>query len=101
MSFRNVVTIIVSYNGIKWIDNCLSSLINSNVKTDVIAVDNGSTDGTLAYLKQCKWLTYLHASEENLGFGKANNIGLEIAHRKKYKYIFLLNQDAWVESNTL
>lgn len=38
---------------------------------------------------------------ENLGFGKANNIGMKRAYKENADYVFLLNQDAWIESNTI
>lgn len=36
-------------------------------------------------------------NHENLGFGKANNIGIEIALKNNANFVFLLNQDAWVK----
>ena len=41
-----VLTVIVTYNGIKWLDRGLHSLRTSSILTDVILIDNGSTDGT-------------------------------------------------------
>ena len=38
---------------------------------------------------------------KNIGFGKANNIGISLAMKKGADYVFLLNQDAWVEDKTL
>jgi GT2 family glycosyltransferase len=40
-------------------------------------------------------------SDINLGFGKANNIGIKLAYDEGADYFFLLNQDAWVESTTI
>lgn len=40
-------------------------------------------------------------SKINLGFGRANNIGMKIALTEGYDYVFLLNQDAWIASSTL
>ena len=41
-----VVTIIVTYNGAKWIEKCITSVVLSTVYTDIIVVDNCSTDNT-------------------------------------------------------
>ena len=46
-----VFVIIVTYNGIKWIDECLKSVLNSSIPLSVIVVDNKSTDGTVDYIK--------------------------------------------------
>ena len=43
----------------------------------------------------------LIANGENLGFGRANNIGLRLALDEGYDAAFLLNQDAWVSSDAL
>jgi GT2 family glycosyltransferase len=84
----------------KWIDRCLSSVYNSSISADVFVIDNGSTDGTIDYIKSNYPKVILHESSENLGFGAANNIGLYFALRNKYEYVYLLNQDAWVEPQT-
>ena len=41
-----ILAIIVTYNGIKWVDRCLGSLVLSKTPADVIVIDNGSTDQT-------------------------------------------------------
>ena len=39
-------------------------------------------------------------SAENLGFGRANNLGLQYALDNRYDYVYLLNQDAWIFPDT-
>lgn len=96
----SILTIIVTYNGMKWMDRCLRSVSESSMKVDILIVDNGSTDGTQEFIKNnYPDITFIQ-SQENLGFGKANNIGLQYAVDKCYDYVYLLNQDAWVEANT-
>jgi GT2 family glycosyltransferase len=85
----------------QWIDKCLQSLLNSLYKTEIIVIDNGSVDGTVDHIKQNYTLIKLIQAEKNLGFGQGNNIGLKIALQKKADYVFLLNQDAWVENDTI
>jgi GT2 family glycosyltransferase len=96
-----VYTIIVTFNGMQWIDKCLPSLLNSDHATTVIVVDNGSTDETYAHIESHYPGVRLLKAGMNLGFGQGNNIGLKIALQEKADYIFLLNQDAWVERNTI
>lgn len=96
-----VLTVVATFNAGPFITDCLGSLQTSSVKTDVLIIDNGSTDGTIQTI-QSKFPEFeLIVSESNLGFGKANNIGLQKAIKDNYEFAFLLNQDAWIQSETL
>ena len=96
-----ILVIIVSYNFKNWMDRCLGSLQRSDVKVDVVVIDNYSTDNTVQLLKANYPEVRLICSDKNLGFGRANNIGLRIALDENYDAAFLLNQDAWVEEKTI
>lgn len=93
--------IIVTFNASLWIDKCIGSLLNSTIPVEIIVIDNCSTDGTREIIKSRYPSVRLIESNENLGFGKANNIGLKIALDEDFNYAFLLNQDAWIEPDTL
>lgn len=97
---NKLLVIIVTYNAMKWTERCFGSLRNSSVQNDVFVVDNGSTDGTQDYIKKNYPEVKFQQSSENLGFGKANNIGLQYALDNDYDYVYLLNQDAWVMEDT-
>ena len=77
-----LLTIIVTYNGIRWIDRCIDSVIGSSVHSDIIVIDNGSTDGTQERIRERWNEVLLIQSDENLGFGRANNIGFDHALSK-------------------
>lgn len=96
-----VVAIVVTYNGLKWLDKCFGSLRDSDVELRTFVVDNGSSDGTVSYLQDHFPEVEIFESRENLGFAKANNIGIKHAIQCDADYIFLLNQDAWIEKNTI
>ena len=96
-----ILTIVVTYNGLKWMDSCLESLRRSECPTDVMLIDNCSTDGTPDYVKEHFPEVNLVQSDANLGFGQANNVGLKYALEHCYDYVYLLNQDAWVMPDTL
>ncbi len=96
-----VLTIIVSYNGLKWIDKCINSVVSSSLPSDIFVVDNGSTDGTCEYIQEHFKSICFYSGKKNLGFGQANNIGLKFALNHKYDYVYLLNQDAWLIPDTL
>ena len=77
-----VYTIIVTYNGDKWIEKCLRSLRDSTLSLSVLVIDNASTDKTVNIVKEQFPEFQLIETGANLGFGKANNIGLEMALQK-------------------
>jgi GT2 family glycosyltransferase len=96
----NIFVVIVTYNGSKWLNKCLSSVFESSVPVQVIVVDNNSTDDSLKIVSQFPEVRTFQ-SRENLGFGKANNTGIQYALDHGADYIFLLNQDAWVRPDTI
>ena len=101
MANYNVLVIIVTYNAMSWAKRCFDSLVSSNIELDVFVVDNGSSDGTQQYIQDKYPKIIFKQSETNLGFGRANNIGLQYAIEHDYDYVYLLNQDAWVMPETL
>ena len=95
----NLFVIIVTYKGRQWYDRCFTSLRESTIPVQTIVVDNASNDGTLEYIKEHYPEIHLIESKENLGFGRANNLGMRYALDNGCDYVFLLNQDAWVEKD--
>ena len=96
-----IFAIVVTYNGKQWYDRCLGSLMASEIPLSVIAVDNHSDDGTVEYLGERFPSVLLMPQGENLGFAGANNIGIRYALDHGADYVFLLNQDAWIEKDTV
>ncbi|MBK1894421.1 glycosyltransferase family 2 protein [Chryseobacterium paridis] len=93
--------IIVTYNAMKWAERCFTSLRQSSVPVQCIVVDNGSTDNTQEYIKTNFPEVQFVQSSENLGFGKANNIGIEKAYKEGADFFYLMNQDAWLYPDSL
>lgn len=96
-----VLVIIVSYNFEPWLERCLGSLRHSFYPVDTVVIDNGSTDQTIQRIRKDYPEIHLLPQNKNLGFGRANNIGMQIALAEGYDFVFLLNQDAWIDSNTI
>lgn len=96
-----IIVIVVTYNAVRWIDRCLTSLQKSLIPVDCIIIDNNSSDETVETIKRRYGFCKLVESKENLGFGKANNIGLQYAIDNGYDFVYLLNQDAWIFPDTL
>lgn len=89
--------VIPNYNGIKYLENCIKSLLSAKEKGDfhILVVDNGSADGSLDTAREYeeKGLLELAAFPENTGFCRAVNEGIR---RCKTKYVLLLNNDTEV-----
>ncbi len=98
---RTLYCVIVTYNGMEWIEGCLLSLQNSHYPVHTIVFDNNSSDETCNCIAHLFPEVQLIRSPVNLGFGQANNAGMKLAIAQGAEHIFLLNQDAWVNENTL
>lgn len=89
--------IIVTYNGMQWLPKCLDSC----KKYSVTIVDNGSTDGTLNFIETNHPNITLLKQDKNLGFGQGNNLGIRQALDRGAAYVFLLNQDAYLQEGCI
>jgi GT2 family glycosyltransferase len=85
----------------RWIDKCLNSVTTSSYRPLVIVVDNGSKDLTVSFIRDYYPMVHVIETGKNLGFGKGNNIGLQVALEDKADHILLLNQDVVVEKDTI
>ncbi|MBZ4041951.1 glycosyltransferase family 2 protein [Flavobacterium hibisci] len=96
-----IVVVIVTYNPKKWLEKCLNSIMQSTIFLETIIIDNKSTDGSPLIIKNKFPEVTLIESNENLGFGRGNNIGIAKAFSDGADYVFLLNQDAWIQPDTI
>lgn len=97
---KKIAVVIVTFNGEIWIKKNLNSLFNSNYPIEIIIVDNASTDETIPIIKEYNAIELIE-NKINLGFGKANTIGIDMALKKGADAVFLLNQDTWIFENTI
>jgi GT2 family glycosyltransferase len=88
MATSDVSVVVVTFNSAKWIERCLESVRGY----ETIVVDNGSTDGTVALVRE-RFPEARVIEQENLGMGGGNNAGMRLASAR---YFLLLNADAWV-----
>lgn len=96
-----ILVIIVTYNGMRWIDRCLKSVQESSYPLDAIIIDNNSNDGTPIFIAHHFPQFLLIENKNNLGFGGANNVGLRYALDNSYDFVYLLNQDAYLMKDTV
>jgi GT2 family glycosyltransferase len=98
-----VSVIVVNWNGLAYLPECLESLARqSYAALEVVVVDNGSTDGSVEYLRaeRARGGVRLVESPSNAGFAGGNNLGIRAS---KGAYVALINNDAaadprWVEA---
>jgi len=95
--------IVLNYNGKQWLQRCVDSLKAQTIFNDieVIMADNTSTDGSdkLAEELMKGWTTgYFLQNGTNLGFAEGNN---RPAKRALGKFLFFLNNDAWLEPDCM
>lgn len=107
-----IFVIILNYNGGKDLLKTIKNVVDSDYENlEIVLVDNNSSDDSLNLAKQ--WImTYcsnennfpqIHfiKNKKNLGFGAGNNIGIKFAFENGADYVFLLNNDALVQENTI
>src|SRR3990167_665242 len=87
-----VSIVIVSWNAMDFLKNCLKSIYRTSqkIRFEVIVVDNNSKDKTASMLHDYFPQVKLIQNKDNAGFNRANNQGIKVA---KGEYIFLLNPD--------
>ena len=95
---RRVLVIVVTYNGMHWLDRCLSSVAGD---ADLYVFDNDSRDGSADFVAEHYPDACLVRNNSNLGFAAGNNAGFKYALQKGYDAVYLLNQDAWLLPGTL
>jgi GT2 family glycosyltransferase len=89
----DVSVVVVTYNALPWLERCLASV----ARYETIVVDHGSTDGTLALVRE----RFRHArliEQDNRGLAAGWNTGM---HAASGRYFLLLNSDAWVAGDAV
>ena len=91
--------VIVSWNGRQYLEPCLNAVAaQQGVEAETILVDNGSTDGTAAFVRERFPWVRLVALPENRGFAGGNNAGVREA---RGRFVVLLNNDTAAEPDWL
>ena len=95
----DVSIIIVNYNTCELTKQCIDSVFEktSGISFEVIVVDNDSKDDSIKVLSQDSRVNFIE-SGANLGFGRANNLGIK---HSTGKYVFFLNSDTLLLNNAV
>ena len=96
---HDVSIIIVNYNTPHLVVGCINSIKRHtrNVDYEIIVVDNNSTGDNLHEIESIQDISLIR-SDENLGFGRANNLGSSYASGR---HLFFLNPDTILENNAI
>lgn len=94
MAFISII--IVSWNAKKYLEECLDSIHHSLPNdTEIIVVDNASSDGSPEAVRVAFPGVHLIRNDDNYGFAKANNIGIQASTGE---YLFFINSDVVVKA---
>ena len=88
-----VAAVVVTYDALPWVESCLDSLRG----VETVVVDNGSSDGTVAFVRE-RYPAVRLVESENRGLGAGWNIGIRDTASP---YVLLLNADAWMTEGSL
>jgi len=98
---KDLSIVIISYNTKDLTGECVESIkknVSAKISHEIIIVDNDSKDGSVDFLKNKFPDILVIASKENLGFAKANNVGIK---RSVGRYLLCLNSDTVVYPGVL
>ena len=103
---EKISVILVNYNGKKYNDACIASILNSTFsnRIQIVVVDNASGDGSLEALESRfagDGRVHLIALDKNYGFSKANNEGIRWSMEQGIEYFLLLNNDTEIEQDAI
>lgn len=94
-SNKKVAIIIANWNGKRFLERCLRAVYNQTYKNfSIYFIDNGSTDGSVAYMQEYFPEVNVIPLKKNTGFAYANNVGIHTAFLDDdVAYILTLNND--------
>jgi GT2 family glycosyltransferase len=89
----DAAVVVVTYNALPWLEQCLASVRG----VETVVVDHGSTDGTVALVRE-RFPDVALVEQENRGLAFGWNAGIA---RTSGRYVLLLNSDAWLDEGSL
>lgn len=94
--------IVLNWNGKADTCQCLTSLQALQYPyLEIVIVDNGSTDDSVACFKQAFPTCTLLETGKNLGYAGGNNVGIEYGLQKGFDYFLILNNDTIVDPQVI
>lgn len=97
-----VFVLTLNWNGKKWLGDCLSSILAMDYPNfEVVMVDNGSTDGSVEFVRQNFPAVHVAETGSNLGYARGFNAGLEYAAVRDAAYFLIMNNDTVIDRGAL
>ena len=93
---NKIAIVILNWNGIKWLDKFLPSIVKYSNTTPIYIIDNNSNDDSVKFIRTNYPLINIVKNKDNFGYAKGYNIGLE---NIKFEYYILINSDVEVTDN--
>lgn len=95
-----IAAVVVTYNRIELLKQCIDSLRNqSHTLDEIIIINNSSTDGTIEWLETQYDLTFI--TQENSGSAGGQYTGIKTAYEKGYDWIWCIDTDIILQHNAL
>lgn len=95
----NVCAVVVTYNRLELLKECVENLCNADGEFDILIIDNSSTDGTEEFLKSSS-LKYIRM-KSNIGGAGGFYEGIKHAVIKGYDYIWVMDDDTIINNESL
>lgn len=97
---QNICTVVVTYNRLEMLRQCISALEKQTVACEILVVDNASTDGTAAWLAQKQNVINIRMPKNTGGAGGFNK-GMREAVIRGFDYIWVMDDDTIPDPNAL
>jgi GT2 family glycosyltransferase len=95
---KNTAVVILNFNGKKYLEQFLPSVITNSQEADIVVIDNASTDDSVSFLKSVFPEIKIISLDQNHGFAGGYNEGLKSIENQ---FLVLLNSDVEVTSGWL
>ena len=97
---NKVAAVVVTYNRLELLRQCVQALGNQSVACDILVVDNASTDGTAQWLTSQPELNHRNTGG-NLGGAGGFNFGMRWAVEAGYEYVWVMDDDTLPQPDAL
>ena len=102
MTIPKVFVLVLSYNGVKWLTDCLPSVLAMDYPNfETVVIDNGSTDNTQTFLRENFPQVQVVTLQPNRGYAGGFDAGLEYAAQRGADYFLVMNNDTEIHPQAL
>lgn len=96
----NIIAVVVTYNRLESLKRVLESLkVQTKKVSEIVVINNSSTDGTEVFLKSCEQLTVV--KQKNIGGAGGFKTGVNYAFNKNADWIWMMDDDVYPEADCL